>query len=81
MKTLLALAACIAILGGCGQGYPSQDAAPKPVAVEKVKDPVCGMTIDKTAAKGHQDFKGGHYYFCMDDCTNKFKASPDTYVK
>ncbi len=47
-------------------------------------DPVCGMEIDRDAAKNagrsiaHKD---GAYYFCSDDCKKKFAANPSAYTK
>ncbi len=86
MKTFLAVAAAaaLAVGGGCGSGHDhsSHDhggAAAK--AGEKVKDPVCGMTIDKSASKAHEEYKGGHYYFCSSECQAKFKADPEKYTK
>ena len=39
------------------------------------------IEINPNTAKGHFDYKGGHYYFCSEDCLNKFKAAPEKYVK
>jgi len=48
---------------------------------EKVKDVVCGMTIDPAKAKGGKsDYKGKTYYFCSDDCKKKFDKEPAKYV-
>lgn len=87
MKTFLAVAVAAGLIvgAGCGNGHdhskqdPGNTKAAK--AEEKVKDPVCGMMVSESAAKGHHDYKGGHYYFCSEDCLNKFKAAPEKYVK
>ncbi len=42
----------------------------------KVKDPVCGMTIDAESAAGTSDYKGETYYFCSPACREKFDANP-----
>lgn len=61
-------------------------AATSPVAgqdkkpAEKVKDPVCGMTIDPASAKGKSEHDGKTYYFCSDGCKKKFDADPKKYV-
>ena len=87
MKALIAIVAAAGLLTGvgCGEGHDHSKhkhaEASSVQAAEKVKDPVCGMTIDKSAAKGHEEYKGGHYYFCSDECHSKFKAAPDKYVK
>ena len=42
----------------------------------KVKDPVCGMTIDAEAAAGTSESGGETYYFCSSACKEKFDAKP-----
>jgi Cu+-exporting ATPase len=42
----------------------------------KVKDPVCGMTIDAEKAAGTSEFQGESYYFCSPACKEKFDANP-----
>lgn len=47
----------------------------------KVKDPVCGMTIDPSTAKGGKStFEGQDYFFCNPKCKTKFDADPKTYL-
>lgn len=46
----------------------------------KVKDPVCGMEIDATAAAGQSTTSGRTYYFCSTQCQRKFDTDPDTYA-
>ncbi len=87
MKALIVIAAVAGLLasGGCGDGHDHSKHkhadASSVLSAEKVKDPVCGMTIDKSAAKGHEEYKDGHYYFCSHECHEKFKAAPDKYAK
>ena len=50
-----------------------------PVATT-VKDPVCGMDIDPSAAAAHEDHGGQRYYFCSPACHEKFKAEPGRYA-
>lgn len=46
---------------------------------DTAKDPVCGMSVDKT--KGRKEtHQGQDYYFCSDSCRKKFKADPAQYV-
>jgi Cu+-exporting ATPase len=47
----------------------------------QVKDPVCGMTIDKATAAGSFQYKGMTYYFCSANCENQFKKNPEKYIK
>ena len=44
-------------------------------------DPVCGMTVDPTAAQvGRYTYKGTAYYFCSPACRAKFQADPESYL-
>ncbi len=46
-----------------------------------VKDPVCGMTIDPTTAKGGKStFEGHEYFFCNPKCKTKFDADPKAHL-
>ena len=68
-----AFSAAIASRALAGQGTQE-----KPV--EKVKDVVCGMTIDPAKAKGKSVYEGKTYHFCSDGCKKKFDADPKKYV-
>ncbi len=43
-------------------------------------DPVCGMTVDKTAPAGTVEFEGQTYYFCSQRCVKKFRAAPQRFI-
>jgi Cu+-exporting ATPase len=45
-----------------------------------VKDPVCGMTIDKETAAGTSEYEGVTYYFCAPICKKKFDQNPQQYA-
>lgn len=45
-----------------------------------VKDPVCGMEIDSTAAATKRKLDGGNYYFCSDRCATTFDTDPHGYA-
>jgi Cu+-exporting ATPase len=47
----------------------------------KVKDPVCGMTVDPQTAKHRAEAAGATYYFCSPKCREKFIAEPARYLK
>ena len=47
----------------------------------KVKDPVCGMTIEDTDAPMMSDYEGKRYYFCSKECKTTFDESPDDYAE
>ena len=45
-----------------------------------MRDPVCGMDVDEINAK-KVVYSGDTYYFCTDECVQKFKQSPDNYMQ
>ena len=46
----------------------------------KVKDVVCGMTIDPAKAAGSSEYEGETYYFCGKGCKLEFNDDPATYL-
>ncbi len=59
---------------------PARYAAPKTEAVERVVDPVCGTSLDKSAAK-HSAIRGGkRFQFCSAECKAKFVAEPEKFI-
>jgi heavy metal translocating P-type ATPase len=44
-----------------------------------VKDPVCGMDVDPSTAKFQATHEGLTYYFCSQNCHDKFVANPEQY--
>jgi Cu+-exporting ATPase len=60
---------------------PLSSKAGKPKTLE---DPVCGMKITdltKLAAEGKvAEYRGTTYYFCSDDCKNRFQKHPEHYL-
>lgn len=63
---------------GGGQELVTLSSAP---AIRKVKDVVCGMTIDPAKAAASTDYKGESYYFCSKGCHTKFTADPEKYLQ
>lgn len=47
---------------------------------EQVKDPVCGMTIDKEQAAATAEHQGQTYYFCSPGCKVEFEKNPEKYA-
>ena len=43
-------------------------------------DPVCGMTIEESAAAGSATHRGVTYYFCSPACKERFEAEPEKYA-
>ncbi|ULL01254.1 heavy metal translocating P-type ATPase [Bradyrhizobium sp. I71] len=46
----------------------------------KVKDPVCGMTVDPATSKHHFTHHGETFHFCSAGCRTKFAADPAKYL-
>ncbi len=46
----------------------------------KVKDPVCGMTIEDSDAAAVSTYKGATYYFCSSSCKEDFDKDPEAYL-
>ena len=72
---LLVVTALVAV--SAGMSSQSKDPAQKP---QKAIDPVCGLTVDKLPELSYT-YKGETYYFCSKADLNKFKETPDKYVK
>ena len=56
------------------------DHAMSPQPAEKVKDPVCRMSVSPETAKGKHEHAGQAYFFCSQRCLEKFRAEPEKYV-
>ncbi len=47
----------------------------------KATDPVCGMTVDPSAARGGSyQYKGIEYFFCNPKCNERFRSEPEKYL-
>lgn len=46
----------------------------------RVKDPVCGMSVDPTTSKHRSAHEGASYFFCSAGCKTKFEADPAKYL-
>jgi Cu+-exporting ATPase len=47
----------------------------------KTKDPVCGMMVDPSSARGGSySYKGVEYSFCNPKCNERFRSDPDKYL-
>jgi Cu+-exporting ATPase len=49
-------------------------------APERVRDPVCGMTVDPTTTPHHTEHAGQRYFFCGARCRDRFVAEPARYL-
>jgi len=45
-----------------------------------IKDPICGMDIDKEVAKESVEHMGQTFYFCSSVCKEKFEKEPMKYM-
>lgn len=46
-----------------------------------VTDPVCGMTVDPEKAAAKVEYEEKTWYFCSQNCHDKFQESPQLYAK
>lgn len=44
------------------------------------EDPVCGMEVQPGRAAGKSDYNGTTYYFCSEQCKERFDRAPDQYL-
>ena len=45
-----------------------------------VKDPVCGMTVDRHAGLPSSAYRGRTYFFCGEHCKHTFDQNPEAYA-
>jgi len=45
------------------------------------RDPVCNMQVDEKNAAGRSEYQGQTYYFCSENCKERFDENPQQYVK
>src|SRR5581483_10572886 len=43
-------------------------------------DPVCGMEVEAAEAAGSAEYHGRTYYFCSENCLERFQAAPGEFV-
>ena len=46
-----------------------------------VRDPVCGMDIDREMAAGSLRREGTTYYFCSKGCLQQFRSRPARFLR
>jgi P-type Cu+ transporter len=63
----------------CNDSSPAimESSAKSPTSV---KDPVCGMNVEPSAAKYKMEHAGKTYYFCCVPCREKFRVRPRQYL-
>jgi len=43
-------------------------------------DPVCGMKVDEDTTEFQSTYAGKEFYFCSEECENKFEENPSHYA-
>jgi len=49
-------------------------------SVATVRDPVCGMHVEPATAEHRTTYDGRNYFFCCQNCAQKFAATPESYL-
>lgn len=86
LKLFLACLVVIAffLLGNWSQQSPEPKQASADSAASTVKDPVCGMDVDRAKAEAagrKSEYLKKTYYFCSDYCKKQFDKDPAKYLK
>lgn len=73
---------CGAHTGGHGEGHEGHmgHGEGPPTLSQKVKDPVCGMEIDRDHSYAMVKKGERQIYFCSQNCQNKFNEKPDKFL-
>jgi P-type Cu+ transporter len=82
-KATAAAAGEAAKAGCCGGSHDHSDhghGAHPSDAQAKVRDPVCGMTVDPATSQHRFDHQGQTYHFCSAGCRTKFVAAPEHHL-
>jgi Cu+-exporting ATPase len=59
----------------------AENHSPQGASTHESRDPVCGMTVDTTTARGGRyGYRGTTYFFCNPKCREKFIADPAKYL-
>ncbi|MBW8855341.1 MAG: YHS domain-containing protein, partial [Bradyrhizobium sp.] len=66
--------------GGHGADHAHHHAHDHGDATTKVRDPVCGMTVDPATSKHRLTHHGQTFHFCSAGCRTKFAADPAKYL-
>ncbi len=45
------------------------------------RDPVCNMDVNEQNAAASSQHQGQTYYFCSQECKQKFDRNPDQYAR
>ncbi len=50
------------------------------MTISREIDPVCGLEVDPAQAAGHSEYEDHVYYFCSNDCKQKFDRAPGDFA-
>lgn len=73
LVALFLLNGVLRFLFGGGSRKQTPRPGPEATPTAMVKDPICGMYLDPRLAV-HLDYKREAFYFCSDECRQKFLA-------
>ena len=76
---ILTVLLSVGLIMGCGD-KKEEAAAEKPTETVMVKDVVCGMEVDSSKTTITADYEGKKYYFCAEECKEKFLEKPAEYA-
>jgi YHS domain-containing protein len=76
-KTLILVA--VLMLAGCGKKNACCS-KPTSSAVERSKDLVCNMWVDKTPTAIKAEFDNADYFFCAEECKQQFLKDPKKFA-
>src|SRR5450756_2586041 len=65
---------------GGGHDHAHDHGDPHAHGDTKVRDPVCGMSVDPATSKHRFEFGGETHHFCSAGCRTKFAADPKQYL-
>src|ERR1700736_1244349 len=66
--------------GCCGGDHAHSGHDHHADANAKVRDPVCGMTVDPATSRHRFDYRGETFHFCSAGCRTKLAADPGKYL-
>ena len=66
---------------GDGFSHASERTPTEGEVTTMATDPVCGMSLDEKSAPVQTTYAGQKYYFCSNDCFQKFNANPKKYAR
>jgi len=79
-KATAALPAETGKTGCCGGGHDHASHGHQAQGTAKVRDLVCGMSVDPATSKHRFDYRGETFHFCSAGCRTKFAADPGSYL-